>query len=295
MPIQKRQEIYVPGFTLVTGNLYSRAGIGSASPALREDMQGGGSGGGLSAFEQAEADIEALGPLAWWKFDDGSGQQVTDYSGNGFHLQLGSTSGVDLGEPEWQSYGIDKIISGSQNHLRANSDLGISGADPRTVVAVVQIDTAFSGQTGCTFFTWCPAAPGTGERWSLRNESSDPTLRLESGGGGNNSQSFTGLDFADETWSFIAATQSGAATNTAVGYKDGSAVAYTNVGTNINTTGNLGMMCQEVLSAGEFIGTSRWGKIAYGLVFDTALSAENIETIRTALITIMADRGITLP
>jgi Concanavalin A-like lectin/glucanases superfamily/Fibronectin type III domain len=235
--------------------------------------------------------IVTAGLIAEWRFDEGAGQVVTDHSGHGNHLQLGSTAGVDLGEPTWASYGIDCVLNASENHLRANAAIGIAGTQARTVIGVVQIDTNFgANNTGCSFFTWIGSG-GTGTRWTLRNESGDPTLRMESGGGGNNSQSFTGLDFSDETWSFVAATQSGAATNTAVAYKDGASAPYTNVGTPINTAGALVVMGQEAAASG----TGRWGKIAYGLVYNRALSPAEVEQNRQALKAILAGRGIALP
>ncbi len=42
------------------------------------------------------------GPLAgWWPMNEGQGQTIYDWSGNGNHGTLGSTSGVDDNDPTW--------------------------------------------------------------------------------------------------------------------------------------------------------------------------------------------------
>ncbi len=52
--------------------------------------------------------------LIWAKFDEGAGQVVTDYSSNGNHGQLGTTSGADTNDPTWVSgglrFGADDIV-----------------------------------------------------------------------------------------------------------------------------------------------------------------------------------------
>jgi len=46
------------------------------------------------------------GLVAEYRFDDGSGQVLTDYSGNDFHGELGSASGVDANDPTWDAEGL---------------------------------------------------------------------------------------------------------------------------------------------------------------------------------------------
>lgn len=41
------------------------------------------------------------GLVGYWRLDEGSGQVVVDYSNNGNHGQLGSTSDVDVDDPTW--------------------------------------------------------------------------------------------------------------------------------------------------------------------------------------------------
>jgi hypothetical protein len=88
---------------------------------------------------------------------------------------------------------------------------------------------------------------------------------------------------------FLACTQSGNNLNTCVGYRDGASQASTESVT-INTAGNF-----EMMSRGNTSGANKWGKIAYQLVYNRALSAVEIEQNRQALKAILAGRGITLP
>jgi hypothetical protein len=69
--------------------------------------------------------IVARGLVAWYDFLQGSNAQVLyDRSGNGYHGQLGSTSGADVNDPSWtaqgQSFGADDydMIGGNLGVLR---------------------------------------------------------------------------------------------------------------------------------------------------------------------------------
>jgi hypothetical protein len=44
--------------------------------------------------------------LAWYKFDEGSGQQLTDYSGNGYHGTFGATADAGSDDPVWNARGL---------------------------------------------------------------------------------------------------------------------------------------------------------------------------------------------
>jgi hypothetical protein len=44
----------------------------------------------------------AESPLsAYWPLNEGRGQVIRDWSGNGNHGQLGSTAGADANDPSW--------------------------------------------------------------------------------------------------------------------------------------------------------------------------------------------------
>lgn len=46
------------------------------------------------------------GLVALYLFNEGSGQVLTDYSGNGYHGTLGSTAGDDTNDPTWTGQGL---------------------------------------------------------------------------------------------------------------------------------------------------------------------------------------------
>jgi hypothetical protein len=85
-----------------------------------------------------------------------------------------------------------------------------------------------------------------------------------------------------------AVTQSGANINTGVIYLDGGSAAITTSAT-INTIGNFSMM--SLLGAPYGAGCV----LAYGLVYNRALSAGEIEQNRQVLAAILTARGIALP
>jgi hypothetical protein len=50
--------------------------------------------------------IPRNGLVAEYRFDEGNGQNLTDYSGKGNHGQLGSTGGIDSSDPTWITAGL---------------------------------------------------------------------------------------------------------------------------------------------------------------------------------------------
>ncbi|CAN5322938.1 hypothetical protein BH10PAT1_BH10PAT1_1790 [soil metagenome] len=64
------------------------------------------SGGSPSAGSEEKS----LGPIAYWKFDEGQGQIVNDGSGNGNNGTLGANSGTASDDPTWTTE--DQCISG---------------------------------------------------------------------------------------------------------------------------------------------------------------------------------------
>ncbi len=62
-------------------------------------------------FPSSEAVLPPVttGLIGWWKFNEGTGQVITDYSGNGNHGQLGTTSGADTNDPSWVTGGAQFV------------------------------------------------------------------------------------------------------------------------------------------------------------------------------------------
>ena len=212
--------------------------------------------------------------VAEYRFNEGQGQVLTDYTGNGHDGQLGSTGGADADDPDWSAEGL--VFTAANSDIVTCDTAGISGGAARTVIAAVFPNA--SGQFG---IEW----PGSGpnfERYTLR-ELGLSLLRLEVAGAGYTS---TTLTITGEAWNFVAVTQSTSNLNTAVLYLNGASEAVT-LDQVIDTKGNF--------TFGRSAGVFQEMRAAYGLVYNIALTADQIEQNRTALTNILAARGITLP
>jgi Concanavalin A-like lectin/glucanases superfamily len=228
------------------------------------------------------------GLIAEWRFDDGQGQIITDYSGNGFHAQLGPTNVPESGEPTWSSTGVDCILHAANNFITTGSTIGISGGVARSVIVVALVDAVFDASNfGYGFFKWTGSAT-SGSAWKLRLDGAAPALRFETNNGIGDS---TNLILSDETWHFVAATQSSSDVTSIKLYLDGASENYGSFSVMLNTSGNAFMAPNGDANSGLF----KRGKHAYCLVYNRALSDEEIAQNRQALTSILAGRGITLP
>ena len=213
------------------------------------------------------------GLVAAWPFDEGEGTTAADISGNGHDIT--SMTGA------WITGGFRGTAI-----VGPGSDLGIDGADVRTVCAVVRPDNITTPRIGGP--EWPGDTPGTptnGTRWTMRAKTSDTEFRLEVQGAGESFED-AGMDLIVDTWQFVAVTQSGDNLNTIVGYVDGASEASVTAAA-INTDGNFQLFGVNNVAAP--------GGIGYGIVYNRALSAAEIATNRHALTLIMAQRGVTLP
>jgi hypothetical protein len=212
------------------------------------------------------------GLVAEWRFDEGAGQVLTDYTGNGHHGRLGSTTGSDPDDPAWSAEGL--VFTATQSDIVVCDTVGISGGAARTVLAAVKTDA--SRNFGVEW-------PGTGpnfQRYTLRHLSNN--LRLEVAGAGHTSS----LGLNASSWHFVGATQSGSNLNTAVLYRDGGSEAVPTSQV-IDTRGDF--------QFGRFSGIFAGMTGAYILVYNRALSAAEVEQNRQVIKAILASRGITLP
>jgi hypothetical protein len=216
------------------------------------------------------------GLVAEWRFDEGSGQVLTDYTGNAHHGQLGSITGADAADPTWTAQGLsfdggDFVDCGT---------LGIAGTQPRTLIYVGR--SSGTGSTQLMSAQWNEST-SAGRRWTLRAVDSDGLkVRLEFEGGGQTSA----LPVVQNAWHFVGATQAGANANTCVMYANGASEAVTL---------NLALDTQNTFRFGRHNNLGQVCQFAYGLVYDRALSPAEVEQNRQALKVILASRGITLP
>jgi hypothetical protein len=201
---------------------------------------------------------------------------LTDYTGNGHHGQLGSTTGADAADPTWTAQGLsfdggDFVDCGT---------VGIAGTQPRTLIYVGR--SSGTGSTQIMSAQWNEST-SAGRRWTLRAvNSSGLKLRLEIEGAGHTSA----LAIPENQWHLVGCTQSGANINTAVLYANGASAAVTASAT-IDT--------QNTFRFGRHNNVGQVCQFAYGLVYNRALSSAEVEQNRQALKAILAPRGISLP
>lgn len=212
------------------------------------------------------------GLAAEWRFDAGAGQVLADHTGNGHDGRLGNTTGTDTNDPVWSAQGL--VFTAADQDIVVCDTAGISGGAARTVLAAVKTDanTNFGVE-------WSGTGPNF-TRYTLRN--SGGSLRLEVAGAGFTSA----LGLSANSWHFVGVAQPGSNLNTAVLYRDGGSQAVTTSQV-INTQGNF--------QFGKF--SALFGSMtgAYCLVYNRALSPEEVEHNRQVLTTILAARGIALP
>jgi len=92
---------------------------------------------GLIRVGEDRGDIVRAGLVAWYKFNEGQGQRLVDWSPYGNHGTLGSSDGVDTNDPTWTNRGL---IFGADDYVVTPlllSPLIASGITTYSIVAVV--------------------------------------------------------------------------------------------------------------------------------------------------------------
>jgi hypothetical protein len=226
--------------------------------------------------------IVTAGLVAEWRFDDGAGQTLTDYSGNGHHGQLGPTSGVEAADPTWAATGLT-FVAANNEFVEIQSPEPISGSTNWTVIYVVKsggaanqaIFSEGSSSSGNPFLA-CFMTP-TGQRVQYRDNSATIICDVTSA-----------VDIFNNAWRFAAIRRNGTtltivADGTSQNFVIGSGATLT-----LNRQG-FGALLRTANSS--FAGVD----VAYGVLYNTNLSDAQIQQVRSALTTILAARGITLP
>ena len=202
------------------------------------------------------------GELAWWRFDEGSGRSVRDFSGQGNEGAFEGTAVRTAGIPgnAVQLDGIGASVVGR--------DIGRTlprGSDPRTVSAWIRSSNT-NGDTTCVFNY------GGRHPYSFM-------LGLGSRGQGiggaafENVQSQVRLD--NGVWHFLAVTYDGPATNLIRLYVDGAAEGARNARTPVDTGSSSAWRIGRAMEAG----TPFRGAIGDVRVYGRALSAAQIAAL----------------
>lgn len=206
-----------------------------------------------------------------YRFDDGSGQVVTDYVSSA-NLRLGSTTGADTNDPTWVAEGL-QFTTDDNCYIAA----GIAVSQPNTHVI-------------CAKFT-VPTSPsiyfmdgGGGARQILEINTSPHKLGWYAGAG----ELFGDEGTGPIGWKILTVIYNGASSSAYYSNDNITSLSATNPGT--NGLGGITLGCSN--SSSLFVNDQLWG---YHLIYNKALSTEEIAQNTIALTQIMAARGVAVP
>ena len=228
--------------------------------------------------------IVTAGLVAEWRFDDGSGQQVTDYSGNDNHVTLGTTGGVDASDPTWQA---------------SPAALSFDGGDQALTSSIVgptefEVDMLLYGDSSCQDFgmVFVPhASAGFDSQATIQifKNGSNATLTYRVKGNLPGENGSAGV--FNNAWHIVQAWSDGDNIAAAVdGVED---VALTALGTSLTSSTDIVALGARGNIAGPSLGMT--GKLAYLVYYSRALSAAERAQNYSALVAVASERGITLP
>jgi PKD repeat protein len=193
----------------------------------------------------------AIAPVAYWKFDDGSGASAVDSSGNG-------NTGTLVNAPTWASGEVNGALAfnGSSQYVTVPAAAGSSldiDSPPVTIAAWVNPNTISAPQT--IFLRGLSNGVGAGKQGYGLFINSNGKVNVGSAGGGN-FDSLTTL--TAKTWQHVAAVINGSASKV---YING--VDQTPAGVKVNVVAS---------SAGLTIGAARnSANTAFGRFFNGTL------------------------
>jgi large repetitive protein len=100
--------------------------------------------------------IVQAGLVVYYRFDEASGQALTDRSGNGYHGTLGSAAGADTNDPSWVSAGLSFT---TDDYVSTTNDAA-TRPSAWTVCAAVNFQSAIADQPLVSWTTIVSARPG---------------------------------------------------------------------------------------------------------------------------------------
>lgn len=81
-----------------------------------------------------------------WRGDQGDAQVLTDFSGNGHHGQIGSTSGSDTNDPAWTASVGLRFATNDYVTFPSSLNTAIDGQAAATVLFLIRSDDALNGR-----------------------------------------------------------------------------------------------------------------------------------------------------
>jgi hypothetical protein len=229
--------------------------------------------------------------LAEYRFNQGSGQVLTDFSANADHGQLGTTSGVETSDPTWTTTGLS-FDGGDEVQLKSSTYAGTPTFLAPLTAWTVQMVIKGAAQSAVCFY---------GERQlggdqdpflmigSQATTNTDrPRIWLRNAATVNIFQTIPFITVLDNTWHFFAVRRND--TSLVVTVDDieiGNTVA-TGV-QSIDTNMTIGVLRATAGPANQFT-----GDIAWLATYNAALTPAQIQQNRAYVADLVASRGITL-
>ena len=226
--------------------------------------------------------IVTAGLIAEWRFDDGAGQMLTDYSGNGHHGQLGSTAGADTGDPSWAT---------------SPARLEFDGVDDRVIVPAFDgpveyhLDVVVKQPAATGVYSMLFVAHGTGDSTAilqLFRDADQNRLRYRVRHTGGNADIVGVTNIYDDQWRLIQLSRS--ASEFWVHIDGHVTISPQSVGAppaSSNDVSTFGIRLDAGFAMQGALAWAAW----YSTAFDETARAQNEQFARD----LMSGRGVTLP
>jgi hypothetical protein len=232
--------------------------------------------------------IVPAGLIAEWRFNSGSGQTLIDYSGNGHHGRLGSTTGSDVNDPVWNAQGLS--FDGVNDYVALPSLPSIGALD----IVFRPTSTVNSTAASMALFSNIGAA-GVLLGSSTALLTNEIVTIHESGAEGyaspNKRAAWTsGSEIISAAWHLLQLDYDPALAQRWHIRLDGVDKQNAAVSVPVAFLPGVGRLGANVSAAG----TPYNGTIAYVIAYSGRFLADR-DTNRTALTAFLAPRGITLP
>lgn len=231
------------------------------------------------ATKCVDVDEPIPGASALWLCNDGAGQVLTDYSGNGYNGTLGSTAGDDTNDPAWAATGLTFDAD----------DFATAGATVAGTAAAYSAIVVFKRTSG------------TGNAYLLNsyNITAKSGFRIYLNGGncyfgqydpdgGGTSRLAPAVAAASDAWHIATGIWDGAALQLVVDDVASAAVACAGYTASAATPITFGRYA-------EMDGSYFTGGIAYAAYYPFALTPAQVARTHAALKALVAPRGVVLP
>ncbi len=216
--------------------------------------------------------IVQTGLVAEYRFDDGSGQALTDYGSSGWDLQLGSTSGADTNDPTWVTAGLQF----------ATDDYCYRTTGPTVSQPTTHVIVANHNPTDETALYLFDGGTDPGRQVAYHNDAGATEDELNVWAGAFIVPHGTGT--FKRGWKVHTFIFNGASSKY---YDSNSQILSGNAGAG----GLEGLTVCAKYDFGQIMDVATVG---YHAVYNTALDTDEIAENVTALTTIMAARGVTI-